>query len=274
MRELKPGSDGTWYTDAQRLSDRIFVDFSIVLATVFTVQAMNEFLDVQYMNALRGPPSGSVGMDDASPSRSREDNEIVLSLLTAVEDGATSQRRMAAQLGVALGLVNAYLKRCIKKGMVKVSEAPTRRYAYYLTPQGFAEKSRLTVEYLSSSFSFFRQAKSDCVEVFATAKARNFQNLVLCGRSDLAEVAVLSALESGVSVTAVIDRTAASSSFAGKQVFSNYDSVPTPFDAVLVTDMREARKRFEEAVELFGEDRVLAPKLLGLNGSQRRNSSQ
>ena len=177
-------------------------------------------------------------MNGAFPRESGEDNRLVLGVLNSVEVGATSQRRIAAELGIALGLVNAYLKRCVKKGLVKVSEAPTRRYAYYLTPHGFAEKSRLTVEYLSSSFSFFRQAKADCVQVFAIAKARNFQNLVLCGRSDLAEIAILSAIESGVSILAVIDRDAAPSPFAGKDRSADYESLPVPFDAVIVTDVR------------------------------------
>src|SRR5438477_4323094 len=129
------------------------------------------------------------------PART-EDSEnalIVLGLLESVErDGAQSQRKLASDLGIALGLLNAYLKRCVKKGLVKVGEAPARRYAYYLTPNGFAEKSRLTVEYLSASFSFFRQARADCMQTFALAKERNFQTLVLCGKSDLAEIAVLS----------------------------------------------------------------------------------
>src|SRR5262252_9985769 len=95
-------------------------------------------------------PSG-LSKDESGADR------IVLGLLNSVEaDGARSQRRIAAELGIALGLVNAYLKRCVKKGLVKVHDAPARRYAYYLTPQGFAEKSRLTVQYLSDSFSFFR----------------------------------------------------------------------------------------------------------------------
>src|SRR4029079_8667426 len=95
------------------------------------------------------------------------DDRILLGLLESVErDGGQSQRRIAAELGIALGLVNAYLKRCVKKGLVKVQDAPARRYAYYLTPQGFAEKSRLTVQYLSDSFSFFRKAKDDCTRLF------------------------------------------------------------------------------------------------------------
>ena len=213
-------------------------------------------------------------MDGAFPSESGEDKRIVLGLLNSVEDGATSQRRIASELGVALGLVNAYLKRCVKKGLVKVSQAPTRRYAYYLTPHGFAEKSRLTVEYLSSSFSFFRLAKAECVQVFATAKARNFQNLVLCGCSDLAEIAILSAIESGISVVAVVDPDAVVSSFAGKDIVPSFDVISVPFDAVIVTGVRDPRELFDEAVRLFGADRVLAPKLLGLGSSSRQGETQ
>src|SRR5262252_11092474 len=119
-----------------------------------------------------------------------EDNQrIVLGLLQSVErDGGQSQRRLAADLGIALGLVNAYLKRCIKKGLVKVSEAPARRYAYYLTPRGFAEKSRLTVEYLGYSFSFFRRARTDCSAVIVSAKGRGWSRVALAGVSDLAEI--------------------------------------------------------------------------------------
>ena len=86
--------------------------------------------------------------------------QILLGLLESVErDGAKSQRRLASELDIALGLVNAYIKRCINKGLVKVSQAPAGRIRLLPDAHGFAEKSRLTVEYLSYSFSFFRQAR-------------------------------------------------------------------------------------------------------------------
>src|SRR5258708_36985327 len=144
-------------------------------------------------------------MDRALSNESGEDERIVLNLLNSVDDGAQSQRRIAEELGIALGLVNAYLKRCIKKGLVKVSQAPARRYAYYLTPQGFAEKSRLTVEYLSSSFSFFRQAKADCTRVFQLAGQRKLGRLAMLGVSDLAEIAAICALETDIVFVAVVD---------------------------------------------------------------------
>jgi DNA-binding MarR family transcriptional regulator len=203
-----------------------------------------------------------------------DDDRIVLSLLNSVDDGAQSQRRIAEDLGIALGLVNAYLKRCVKKGLVKVSEAPARRYAYYLTPKGFAEKSRLTVEYLSASFSFFRQAKADCVQAFALAKERNLRNLVLAGKSDLAEIAILSAVESGVSILAIVDPAADQALFAGKLVVNSYDRLTEPFDAVMITDLAGARATFEDAMQRYGIDRVLAPRLLGLHALERSERKQ
>jgi DNA-binding MarR family transcriptional regulator len=204
-----------------------------------------------------------------------ENERIVLGLLSSVEnDGERSQRHIAAELGIALGLVNVYLKRCVKKGLVKVTDAPARRYAYYLTPQGFAEKSRLTVQYLSDSFSFFRQARADCSQTFALAKERDFQNLVLCGKSDLAEIAILSAVDSGVSVVAIVDRTASEKLFVGRPVVPGYSDLGTPFDAVMITDVVDARRTFEEAVAIYGAHRVLAPKLLGLPMLKREVSAQ
>src|ERR1700761_5735178 len=166
-----------------------------------------------------------------------ENERIVLGLLSSVEsDGARSQRRIAAELGIALGLVNAYLKRCVKKGLVKVQDAPARRYAYYLTPCGFAEKSRLTVQYLTDSFSFFRLAKADCARVLETAQARGFGRVVLAGKSDLAEIAVLCAVEAGVTIVAIVEPRGEGSKFLGVDVVKSFAEVAEKFDAVIITD--------------------------------------
>lgn len=194
-----------------------------------------------------------------------ENDRIVLGLLSSVENnGERSQRRIAAELGIALGLVNAYLKRCIKKGLVKVHDAPARRYAYYLTPQGFAEKSRLTVQYLSDSFSFFRMAKSDCAHVFGLAKANGFARLVLAGKSDLAEIAILSAVEAGVTVVALVDPRSEGARFVGVDVRKSFEEIEAQFDVVIVTDVARAKTSFDVAVAAVGADRVLVPALLGL----------
>jgi DNA-binding MarR family transcriptional regulator len=202
-----------------------------------------------------------------------ENERIVLDLLTSVEqDGERSQRRIAAELGIALGLVNAYLKRCVKKGLVKVHDAPARRYAYYLTPRGFAAKSRLTMQYLADSFSFFRLAKADCARVLETAKARGFVRVVLAGKSDLAEVTILCAVEACVTIVAIVDPRSEVRRFVGVDVVRSYADVAGMFDAAIVTDVTAAQTSFEAAVAVCGADRVLGPTLLGLRLSTNAGS--
>lgn len=213
-------------------------------------------------------------MSSATQNDDTDNARVMLSLLASVErDGGQSQRRLASDLGIALGLVNAYLKRCVKKGLVKVRQAPARRYAYYLTPQGFAEKSRLTVEYLSDSFSFFRQARTDCAEVFAAARARGFGRVVVAGKSDLAEIARICALDAGVDIVAIVDPLATATTFVGLAVVPDFNDAE-PFDAIVVTDHRATRATFEGAVARVGADRVLVPKLLGLNPPVREEAAE
>jgi DNA-binding MarR family transcriptional regulator len=194
-----------------------------------------------------------------------EKSRIMLGLLESIEQGGgQSQRRLAVDLGVALGLVNAYLKRCISKGLVKVSEIPARRYAYYLTPQGFAEKSRLTVEYLAYSFQFFRQAKTDCAELFAAAGRAGVSRVAFAGKSDLAEIASICAMESGATIVAVIDAHAEAANFLGVPVVADFDRVVGQYDAVMVTDLSTSRETYAALAARIDPDRVIVPRLLRL----------
>jgi len=203
------------------------------------------------------------------PTDEKDSDRLVLGLLNSVEaDGARSQRRIAAELGVALGLVNAYLKRAIRKGFVKVGQAPARRYAYYLTPQGFSEKSRLTVQFLTSSFSLFRKAREEYAWILDRALALGFRRIVLAGQSDLCEIAILSAVDGPVSIVAIVDPEATAARFIGVKVVSSYALVDEPFDAVIITHLTAARRVFDDAVHHFGAERVLVPDLLGLHPAQ------
>jgi hypothetical protein len=213
-------------------------------------------------------------MPQAARDDEPENARIVLGLLQSVErDGAQSQRKLASDLGIALGLVNAYLRRCVKKGLLKIGQAPARRYAYYLTPHGFAEKSRLTVEYLSDSFSFFRQAREDCGGILRTAHAHGWKRIALAGVSDLAEIATICALEQGIAIVAVIDAKSANDKFVGTLVVGSLTAVPGGCDAILVTDLQATREFLAALADQVGAERVLVPALLGLRLTRHAESA-
>ena len=134
-----------------------------------------------------------------------DDQRIMLELLDQIEQNSEqSHRRLASQLGIALGLANAYMKRSIRKGYVRVRRAPARRYAYFITLEGMREKSRLAINHLSNSFEFFRRARADCLEAFEAGKERGHCRFVLAGISDLGEIASIVAQECGVEIVAVM----------------------------------------------------------------------
>lgn len=197
------------------------------------------------------------------PTEDANGSRIILGLLQSVErNGSQSQRRLATELDIALGLVNAYVRRCMKKGWLKMRQAPAGRFAYYLTPRGFSEKSRLTLEFLSQSFSFFRDARADCSRLFESVRAQGFTRVVLFGRSDLTEIATICAIEGEIVLVAVVDEAAEASQFLNIPLVKSLADCREAYDVVVVTDLVNARTAVETASAALGADRVFVPRLL------------
>jgi predicted transcriptional regulator len=202
------------------------------------------------------------GTASTNPS---DETEITLGLLSAVEENsAVTQRSVAQELGIALGLANAYLKRCVKKGLIKVTQIPPNRYAYYLTPKGFSEKTRLTGEYLSSSFTFFRRARGQCEAIFENCAERDWRRIALLGAGDLAEIATLCARDYGIELVGVVSGARAGGRFAGLPVAASLKALG-PLDAVLVTEMQTPQAAVDALDGEIAAERILAPALLRLS---------
>ena len=227
------------------------------------------------MNAVMLWPTTWGSQRVSESSRESSNPEIMLGLLSSVErDSGITQRKLAQDLGIALGLANAYLRRCVRKGLVKMSQVPLNRYAYYLTPQGFAEKSRLTAEYLSVSFDFFRRARSECTLLLGECANRGWRKVALYGAGDLAEIAVLSAREAGIEVVCVIDPSRAGHRCAGLAVVADLVAAQAcsggRLDGVILTDTRAPQARFDEVTGVLLQqgltgDSLVAPQLLGIS---------
>ncbi|MCP9447855.1 MAG: winged helix-turn-helix domain-containing protein [Nitrospira sp.] len=129
-----------------------------------------------------------------------------LLLLTELERGeAVTQRSLATKLGVALGLANLYLKRLVRKGYVKVTTIPPHRIRYLLTPQGVAEKSRLTSEYVKYSLSYYRDMRRRLKTALETPVRSGAKRLAVYGTGELAELAYLTLRELGLAFVGFVD---------------------------------------------------------------------
>jgi DNA-binding MarR family transcriptional regulator len=190
-----------------------------------------------------------------------ENSRIILDLLESVSrDGGHSQRTRASEFGVALGLVNAYLNYCVKKGYIRVKKIPAKRYFYYLTPKGFAEKSRLALVLVSNSFRSFRQAREEYGAAFAAFRRAGCRRIVLIGRSELAEIATLCAAENDITIAAILSDT--EGLFLGLPMVKAFEQVPDGFDGFAITDLNNPTAAYDAAVRMLGRERVAAPSFL------------
>lgn len=195
-----------------------------------------------------------------------QESEITLGLLRAVEDDASLTQRGAAQeLGIALGLVNTYFKRCIKKGLIKAQQVPANRYSYYLTPKGFAEKSRLAAEFLTQTMSLFRQAQNGYEDVIKACVSRGLVRIALVGASDLAQLVLLFARNHPVTIVGVIDAEArqTTGTFHGIPVFASLNELPD-VDAFIMSGLHHPQEDFNQLIQTVPPGKVFAPDLLDI----------
>ena len=208
-------------------------------------------------------------MSDANEMRDglKLADRATLSLLSVLEDdGHATQRSLAVRIGVALGLTNSLLKRAVHKGLVKVNAVPAKRFAYYVTPKGFSEKSRLVAEYLSSSLTFFRQARGEYAELYGQAQARGYKRIALYGIGELAEIAILSAQEAQAELCGMVHLGSNQASFSGLPVYDSLEVALTDqIDAVVITTIDAPQEAYDRLVKHIGSERIFAAPMLHIS---------
>jgi DNA-binding MarR family transcriptional regulator len=159
-----------------------------------------------------------------------------LQLLEAIaSDKPTSQRELSDVLQISLGLVNSFIKRLVKKGYCKVTTIPKNRVKYILTPAGAMEKTRLTYEYISSSYHYFKAAKNRLENLYAELQDEGATRVVFYGVGELADIALLSMAGTDIRLVDVVDPAREGEVYANFVVKAVSRLNKADFDALLIT---------------------------------------
>ena len=77
----------------------------------------------------------------------------------------STQRELANDLGFSLGKLNYCLKALKNKGLIKIKnfrQNPNKiNYAYILTPKGFTEKTKLTINFMKRKMKEYEELKKE-----------------------------------------------------------------------------------------------------------------
>jgi len=199
--------------------------------------------------------------------REATEDQAIRQILDRIEtDEEVSQRDLADELGVALGMVNAYIKRCVRTGLIKIHQMPPRRYRYYLTPQGFAEKSRLTAQYLRDSFGALRRGLASFERLYADLAEEGVTRIILVGDDEMLEVGILASLSTGIEVVGVWNPLAASHEVRGVAAVDPAvdPAAAPPADRWVLAVLKDGPEAFERLSAVVDPALIAMPDVLRL----------
>lgn len=177
------------------------------------------------------------------------DEIIALKILDELaEDSDITQRTLSEKLGIALGLVNTYIKHFVKKGYIRITQFPKARYKYLLTPEGIAEKSRLVYKHLSYYNNLFKTVREDSLKLFKKLEKKGVKELVFCGVDEAAEISYLSLKETNIKLVDVYDFDF-KKRFLDMKVKSIEDIDKDVINYIFISTLKNKKIIFEKLVE-------------------------
>ena len=170
-----------------------------------------------------------------------------------------SQRELAADLGVALGIANACVRTLVRKGMVKVRGENNRSVTYHLTKKGAGHKSTLAMQWTLNTVDFYREARVRVSATLTSLAASGVKRLLLWGASELAEIAYIAARPAGIEIVGVVGdpESYIKDSLVGIPVGSDELIATVKPDAIAITLLQPA----DEIAAVRDEVTKLAPDL-------------
>ena len=148
----------------------------------------------------------------SAPAHEHHSRRILDAVESDINHGV-SQRSLAKELGIALGLTNLLVKRLVRKGWVRVIQIKPNRVRYLITPAGIAEKTRMSRAYFDSSVQFYRQTRDRIRQQFAALStgwpgdgATGLRKrIVFYGAGEVAEIGYICLVETDLQLVGVVD---------------------------------------------------------------------
>jgi predicted transcriptional regulator len=113
-------------------------------------------------------------------------------------DSLVTQASLAKRLGIAVGSVNWYIKRLIKRGYVKVSHLDRTRLRYDLTSEGMSVFTERALQYAKDSLKVYRSFRQQAQSIVSELRAKGITRVHLQGNDELVDILRLTCIEDNI----------------------------------------------------------------------------
>ena len=102
---------------------------------------------------------------------------------TLKEEPLASQRVLAENAGMSIGLMNAVIKRFVERGWIMLTNVNMRKLAYAITPEGIAELKARSQKFAKRTFELANTYNDTLCNIIRQEKSQGKNTLVLYGKS-------------------------------------------------------------------------------------------
>ena len=171
-----------------------------------------------------------------------------------------SQRQLANQVGVALGVANLLVRNLAKKGYIRVSKVGWKRWVYNLTPAGVAHKVQLTFGYIDRFLDHYKRVRYSLRQHLASIPLDQHSRIAICGTNEIAELVYLAMRDMSVGHIEVFEDNPPSPKFLGMEVGSLESLIPEDHTWVILTSPSRSGPIFDTLIDQgMNPTRIVAP---------------
>jgi len=182
-----------------------------------------------------------------------------LNLLQELErNPVISQRELSHKFGIALGVTNACLKRMARRGWIRMMDQDHRKIGYFLTPKGFAEKTKLTLHLISWTVQHYSTLKDIIGARLLEIQNKGAERVVFYGMSDEMEIAYVTLQGLNLKLVGIVedeDKIDKKELFGFELKGINQIATLNP-DAVLITSLLGQDEKREKLGKFIDIERV------------------
>ena len=119
-----------------------------------------------------------------------------------------TQREMSKTIGIAVSMVNDHIDQYEKDKLIKRKKHSTKTVEYFVTKKGIERRKVLNIGYLNASQRLYNSAKENIESFLVQIENKKFQNILLYGAGEVAQIllhSIETRVDSKINVLAIID---------------------------------------------------------------------
>lgn len=176
-------------------------------------------------------------------------------ILDMIEKNAnTTQREISKAIGIAVSMVNDYLDKYEKNGLIKRNYLSTKNVEYIITEKGIERRKVLNIGYLKATHILYRSAKDNILNFLNQIIEKGFKKILLYGAGEVAEI-ILQVINDNntvsLDVIAVVDddEMKRNSIFSGKRIISLDEIKNMNYDGILISAYTQAKIMYDKLMK-------------------------